>query len=74
MRMTSTGVLTGQVTAFDQDRGWGEITGRDGVVYGFHCASIADGSRTIAVGASVRYSALAKLGRIEAALIETLDS
>jgi cold shock CspA family protein len=70
--MDRTAVTTGTVSSFDEHRGWGEITGDDGVVRGFHCASIADGSRTIAVGARVRFGQLAKLGRLEAARIETV--
>lgn len=68
--MDRTTVRTGTVTAFDEHKGWGEVTGDDGVVHGFHCASIADGSRTIDVGTQVRFGLLAKLGRVEAARIE----
>ena len=70
--MDRTTVRTGTVTSFDEHEGWGEITGDDGVVLGFHCASIADGSRTVAVGARVRFGLLPKLGRVEAARIEPL--
>lgn len=60
----------GTVTAFDEHRGWGEITTADDVVLGFHCASLSDGTRTIPVGTAVRFVTLAKLGRIEAASVE----
>jgi cold shock CspA family protein len=59
----------GRVTAFDADRGLGEVTADDGDVYPFHCVSIADGSRTIAEGTSVTFDVLLKLGRREAAAI-----
>lgn len=47
--------LAGEVTAFDARRGLGEITAADGTVLPFHCAVIADGSRTIEVGAKVSF-------------------
>ena len=49
------GSRTGTVTAFDDDRGLGEITADGGDVHHFHCTGIADGSRTIEVGTVVRY-------------------
>lgn len=63
------GTLLGTVTDFDDARGLGEITAssRDATVYPFHCVSIADGSRTIQVGATVSFTVLLKLGRREAA-------
>ncbi len=45
--------VTGVVSAFDVDRGWGTVTSGRGGSYGFHCAQIADGSRQIDVGANV---------------------
>ena len=57
----------GSVTAFDDDAGLGSITDCAGVAYPFHCAEIADGTRTIEVGAAVEFSVLHKLGREEAA-------
>jgi cold shock CspA family protein len=59
-------VLDGTVSAFDDARGLGEVTSDGGDVLPFHCVSIADGSRTIDVGAAVRYDVLVKLGRREA--------
>ena len=41
------------VTSFDDPRGIGVVTTDDGRVLPFHCTAIADGSRTIAEGASV---------------------
>ncbi len=58
--------LLGVVSDFDDDRGLGEITA-DGIVYPFHCVSVADGSRTIAPGVAVSFFVLHKLGRHEAA-------
>jgi cold shock CspA family protein len=65
--------VRGRVTAFDQDRGIGEVTADDGEVYPFHCTAIADGSRTIAVGAGVEFDVIAgHLGRWEAGAISSL--
>jgi cold shock CspA family protein len=57
----------GSVTGFDEALGLGVITAEDGTAFGFHCVSIADGSRTIEVGAPVSFGVLLKLGRREAA-------
>lgn len=60
--------MDGVVTAFDDPRGLGEVTGSDGVVRPFHCTAIAGGSRTIEVGVPVRFVVVAgRLGRWEAA-------
>ncbi len=60
----------GRVSAFDEHRGLGEITAGDGSVYTFHCTQIADGTRTIAVGADVEFELVpGRLGRWEAAKI-----
>jgi len=52
--MTMT-VRTGTVTEFDDPRGIGVITDVDGSEFPFHCTAIADGSRHIDVGATVRF-------------------
>jgi CspA family cold shock protein len=62
---------TGTVTAFDESVGLGVVTGTDGVDHPFHCIEIADGSRSIPVGAHVTFDVLAKLGRWEAANLRT---
>lgn len=51
----------GVVTVFDDDRGYGTVSGGDGGKHEwfFHCTSIADGSRTIAVGTAVTFTLLA---------------
>ena len=65
---------TGRVTAFDEHRGLGEITGDDGTIYSFHCTTIADGTRTIAVDAEVQFEIRpGRLGNWEAAGITPRD-
>ena len=59
--------LVGRVVAFDEAVGLGEVESDGGTRYAFHCIEIADGTRTIAVGTSVRFTLLCKLGRYEAA-------
>lgn len=59
--------FAGRVVAFDDAVGLGEVERGDGVRFPFHCIEIADGSRTIAVGTSVNFGLLCKLGRYEAA-------
>lgn len=56
----------GVVESFDEHRGLGRLRSADGRLFDFHCIGIADGSRTIAVGAPVVFRLLAKLGRYEA--------
>ena len=64
-------VATGRVSAFDEHRGLGEVIGADATVYPFHCTAIADGTRTIAVGAEVEFDVRpGRLGRWEAAAIK----
>lgn len=60
---------TGTVVAFDARIGLGEIVADDGARHSFHCVVIADGSRSIEVGARVSFDLLAKLGRWEASAI-----
>ena len=62
-------VLAGAVVEFDREVGLGRVAAADGSTYSFHCIEIADGSRDIAVGASVTFELLGKLGRYEAARI-----
>ena len=47
--------MTGTVIAFDEHAGYGHVRGEDGIERFFHCTAIADGSRTIAVGAPVTF-------------------
>lgn len=46
---------TGRVDEFDEHVGLGVVRGDNGVRYPFHCTAIADGSRTILVGARVSF-------------------
>ncbi len=45
----------GRVVEFDDAKGYGYVEADDGRRLFFHCTRIADGSRTIAVGAQVRF-------------------
>ncbi|HEY3702521.1 MAG TPA: cold shock domain-containing protein [Acidimicrobiales bacterium] len=57
----------GSVATFDEERGLGTVVTDDGRFLPFHCTAIADGSRTIAVGARVAFGVVAgHLGRWEA--------
>ena len=56
---------------FDGHSGLGAVRGEDGLDYLFHCVEIADGSRTIGVGASVEFVCLPKLGAYEAGCLTT---
>lgn len=49
----------GVVVEFDDHKGFGMVRGDDGVDLFFHCTQIADGTRSIAVGARVRYEVVA---------------
>jgi cold shock CspA family protein len=63
-------VARGTVSAFDERAGLGEVTADDATVYPFHCTVIADGSRTIEVGANVDFEIVpGPLGQWEAAQI-----
>ena len=63
-------MLAGIVVEFDAERGLGRIATADkSRSFPFHCTQIADGTRSIAVGAAVRFDVLAKLGRYEATAI-----
>ena len=57
----------GTVIEFDDPAGLGRARDADGVVYGFHCTAIADGSRSIEVGTAVSFEVLAgHVGQFEA--------
>ncbi|MFM7251624.1 MAG: hypothetical protein ACKO27_00950 [Ilumatobacteraceae bacterium] len=58
--------LSGVVASFDAEAGLGEILDDSGRHWPFHCIEIADGSRQIAAGTPVRFTATARLGRYEA--------
>lgn len=46
---------SGTVESFDEHAGHGIVRADDGTELFFHCTAIADGSRTIQVGALVRF-------------------
>ena len=56
----------GQVADFDEHVGLGHVASDDGRRLLFHCVEIADGTRTIPVGAVVEFDLLRKFGRDEA--------
>ncbi|HEY2302745.1 MAG TPA: hypothetical protein VGH66_12685 [Acidimicrobiales bacterium] len=63
-------MLRGTVLDFDEDAGLGVVLGDDGRRYPFHCAQIADGTRTIAPGTAVWVEIVAgQLGRWEASAV-----
>ena len=61
--------MVGQVVGFDEAKGYGDVrSDDDGTEYFFHCTAIADGTRTIDVGARVEFEVVpGRLGRWEAA-------
>lgn len=62
--------MDGVVTEFDEHRGLGTVEA-DGQRYPFHCTAIADGTRTIDVGAEVSFAVVPGLGgRWEASAVE----
>jgi cold shock CspA family protein len=67
------GPASGVVAEFDEARGIGLVRSDDGTEWFFHCTQIADGTRTIAVGAAVSFDVRpGHLGRWEAAAIKPL--
>jgi cold shock CspA family protein len=50
---------TGRVSGFDEVTGLGTVTAADGTEYPFHCTAVADGSRSIEVGAAVVFDVAA---------------
>lgn len=68
------GSLHGVVCEFDAAVGLGLIAGDGGAMHTFHVIEIADGSRTIGLGAEVSFDLLAKLGRYEAANVRVVTA
>lgn len=63
--------MIGTVASFDEQAGLGTIRADDGRELLFHCTQLTDGSRTVAVRASVRFEVVpAHLGTGEAARVE----
>ncbi len=62
----------GVVSAFDEARGLGTVTGDDGT-WPFHCTEITDGSRRVEVGRRVAFDVVpGHLGRMEAVRVTKL--
>ena len=59
--------MHGAVREFDEEKGLGVVVAPDGQAFPFHCIEIADGTRTIDVGATVTFSPMRKFGTWEAA-------
>ena len=57
----------GRVIDFADHVGLGHVAADNGAVHLFHCVEIADGTRTIDVGADVEFDVLVKFGHDEAA-------
>ncbi len=67
--------LTGTVRTFDSARGYGSVESDDGRSWFFHCTQIADKTRTIEVGARVRFAVVAgRMGRWEAVGLAGMSS
>lgn len=65
----------GVVIEFDEQRGLGAVRSSRQRRLGFHCAAIADGTRTIEVGTPVAFRVAAgPLGRWEATAIRPLSA
>ncbi|MFP5318913.1 MAG: hypothetical protein ACLGI2_11560 [Acidimicrobiia bacterium] len=63
-------MVRGRVEEFDEARGTGVVIAADGHRYPFHCTAIADGTRTIPVGADASFRVVpGHSGRWEAASI-----
>lgn len=63
--------MDGVVAAFDEHAGLGTVRAGDGRELLFHCTQLVDGSRTVEVGAAVRFEIVpGHLGRWEAARVE----
>jgi cold shock CspA family protein len=64
--MSFGGLETGTVESFDDAVGLGEVVTGDGRRFAFQCIEIADGTRTIRVGARVAFGVRSRFGRREA--------
>lgn len=66
------GHLTGTVTDFDAEVGWGVVTA-DGDDYPFHSTAIADGTRLIDVDTAVAFEVVpGRMGRWEGSGLRAL--
>jgi len=63
------------VVAFDETRGIGSVLADEGATLAFHCTQIVGGTRSIEVGARVRYARTpGALGEWEATAVEAVTS
>jgi len=63
-------VYSGRIATFDDHVGRGEIEARGGMRFPFHCTSLADGTRTIALDTAVKFRLVpGPLGALEATKI-----
>ena len=51
--------MRGTVAEFDEPKGYGTVRTTDGRDLFFHCTQIADGTRTIPLGATVEFEVVA---------------
>lgn len=65
--------LTGTVVEFNESSGLGRVASNSDE-FRFHCIEIADGSRTIEVGAQVAFLVEPKLGGYEATRLSPVAS
>jgi len=67
--------MRGSVNMFDDAKGYGTVCSDAGSEFFFHCTSIADGSRTIDVGALIEFDLVpGHLGRYEASRLRRASS
>lgn len=71
---SSTTRLNGRVVSFDEAAGLGLVADETGSAHRFHCVAIADGTRTISVGASVTFSLVVRHGDTEATDVAYADA
>jgi cold shock CspA family protein len=67
-------VYSGRIATFDDHVGRGEIEARGGMRFPFHCTSLADGTRTIALDTEVKVRLVqGPVGALEATKITASD-
>ncbi len=69
IRPTFEPTIEGIVSEFADDRGLGTIVSGDGAAFLFHVIEIADGTRSVEVGQSVRFQPLPRFGAVQAGAI-----
>ena len=70
---SSTSATSGTVIEFDEARGTGAVRTAGGDEHFFHCTAIADGTRTVGVGAEVTFDVVAgRRGQWEATAIRPI--